>query len=188
MPHTRNRILVPALILIVASAIFWYVSRTMSSVLVFIPALIIAFVISIRIVLKRVLDPKRVLPLYLFLLGIQFLHFTEEYLTGFTVKLPELFGQSPYPMDYWVTFNMVAYSIFILGGIVLFKQIKDLMIIPVFFILAGVLMNAIGHTVLSIYVRGYFPGLYTALIYLLIVPVFFRSTYKGHTRSTAGNV
>ena len=63
---------------------------------------------------------------------------------------------------------MVAYFIFILGGIVIFKRIKELMIIPVFFILLGVLLNAVAHILVSIYIGGYFPGLYTESFMLFL--------------------
>jgi hypothetical protein len=45
------------------------------------------------------------------------------------------------------------------------------MIIPLFFIIVGVLLNAIGHIMASIYVGGYFSGLYTALLYVVIGPI-----------------
>jgi hypothetical protein len=105
------------------------------------------------------------------------IHFAEEYLTGFTTALPALIGAEPYPINYWLTFNMVAYFIFILGGIVLFQKMKGLMIIPIFFILAGVVLNGIGHLLLSLYVGGYFPGLYTALIYLVLGPMLMKKLF-----------
>ncbi len=57
-------------------------------------------------------------------LGIQFIHFTEEYLTNFNVVVPNLLDREEYPMGYWLVFNIVAYFVFIIGGIVLFKKIK----------------------------------------------------------------
>ena len=116
-------------------------------------------------------DPERILPIYLFALGVQFIHFTEEYITGFTVELPKLFGQMEYDIQYWLAFNMMAYVIFIMGGIILFKKIKELMIIPLFFIIVGVLLNSIGHVLISIYLGSYFSGLYSALIYLIVGPI-----------------
>jgi hypothetical protein len=48
------------------------------------------------------------------------------------------------------------------------------MIIPLFFILIGVVLNSMGHILISFYVGGYFPGLYTALIYTIIGPVLIK--------------
>ncbi len=115
-------------------------------------------------------SPDRILPLYLLALSIQMLHFTEEYLTSLVTALPGLFGQDPYPEDYWLVFNMSAYSFFLLGGIVLYKRIKELAIIPLFFILVGVVFNSIAHIGLAFYTNAYFPGLYTALFYVLLAP------------------
>jgi len=48
------------------------------------------------------------------------------------------------------------------------------MIIPLFFILVGVLLNSIGHILISLYVGGYFSGLYTAIIYIIIGPILIK--------------
>jgi len=164
----------PFLIGIAAIAIFLIVSSTLTSVLVFIPGVIVSYLLYLKTFYEKTPNPERILPLYLFALGIQFLHFTEEYLTDFTIEIPRLLGQEAYPTDYWLVFNMVAYFVFILGGIILFKQIKELMIIPLFFILVGVLLNSFGHIMISIYVGGYSSGLYTALIYAVIGPILMK--------------
>ena len=56
----------------------------------------------------------------------------------------------------------------------MFKQIKELMIIPLFFILVGVLLYSLGPILISIYVGEYFSGLYTALIYIIIGPILMK--------------
>ena len=153
------------------TALLYFVSKTISAVLLFIPAVILTYLFYIFTAYKNTPEPNEILPIYLFAVGIQMLHFAEEYIMGFCVAMPELVGQSAYPLGYWVVFNMVAYFIFLLGGIVLFKRIKRLMIIPLFFILTGVVLNGIAHVLISIYLGSYFPGLYTAILYLLIAPM-----------------
>ena len=118
--------------------------------------------------------PENILPLYLLALSIQMLHFTEEYLTGFVVELPKLFNQEPYPEDFWLVFNMAAYSFFIMGAVVLYKKIKELAVIPLFFILVGVVLNPIAHLGLSIYTGAYFPGLYTSILYFFLAYFIIR--------------
>lgn len=162
------------IIAIAAIAAFWIVSSTLTSVLVFIPGVIITFIIYLNTFYKKAPNPDSILPLYLLALGIQFIHFTEEYLTDFNVEIAGIIGQEAYPVDYWLTFNMVAYFFFIIGGIFLFRKIKELMIIPLFFIVVGVVLNAVGHISLSIYVGGYFSGLYSALIYVIIGPILIK--------------
>ena len=177
MTKLNKHILIPLAIAIIAIAIFWIVSLTINSVLVFIPGVILSYILYLKTFYKKTPNPERILPLYLLALGIQFIHFTEEYLTDFTKAVPNLLGTEEYPMEYWIVFNMVAYFVFIMGGIVLFKKIKELMIIPLFFILVGVLLNSIGHILISLYVGGYFSGLYTALIYVIIGPLLIKRVF-----------
>ncbi|MHA2278942.1 MAG: HXXEE domain-containing protein [Candidatus Kariarchaeaceae archaeon] len=170
----NKNVFIPLMIVITLITIFIFISLTLTTVIVFIPGIIITFVFYLKTFYKKTPGPDRILPLYLLLLGIQFIHFTEEYLTDFYIEVPRILGQDAYPLDYWIIFNMVAYFIFIIGGIILFKQIKELTIIPLFFILIGVLLNSIGHIILSIYVGGYFSGLYTALIYAIVGPILIK--------------
>ena len=178
----KRSIIIPLIIGIIAIAVFTVVASTLTVVYLFIPAVIVAYIIYLNTFYKKTPNPEKILPLYLLALGIQFIHFTEEYLTDFTTAVPQLLGQETYSTDYWVTFNMIAYFVFIIGGIILFKRIKELMIIPLFFILVGVILNSVGNILISIYVGGYFPGLYTALIYAMIVPIFIKRILE-ETRS-----
>ena len=174
MIKLNKDIVIPLGIAIIAIAIFWIVSLTLNSVIVFIPGVIVSYIFYLNTFYRKTPSPKRILPLYLLALGIQFIHFTEEYLTDFTIEVPKLLGLEEYPMDYWVVFNMLAYSVFIIGGIILFKRIKEFMIIPLLFILVGVVLNSIGHILIAIYVGGYFSGLYSALIYVIIGPILMK--------------
>ncbi len=174
MIKINRYIIIPLMIVILAIALFIIVSFTLSTVLVFIPGIIITYVVYLNTFYKKTPSPQRILPLYLLLLGIQFIHFTEEYLTDFTIEVPKLLGQEAYPTDYWLVFNMTAYFFFIIGGIILFQQIKELTIIPLFFIVVGVLLNSIGHILIALYVGGYFSGLYSALIYVIVGPILIK--------------
>ncbi len=178
MPKINTTLLVPLVIGIIAIITFILVSLTLPSVLIFIPAVGVSFIIYLSRFYKSFPAPHKTVPFYLLLLSIQFLQFAELYETGFNEKLPALLGQATYPIKYWVTFNMISFFVFILGGIILYKQIKELLIIPIFFILAVVILNSIAHLLLSIYVGGYFPGLITAFIYLMITPIFLYSVFK----------
>ena len=170
----NKNLLIPLIIALVAIIIFYLVSSTLSAVILFIPGVILSYIFYLNTIYRKMPKPERILTLYLFALGIQFIHFTEEYLTDFVTAVPGLIGREPYPLDYWISFNMIAYFIFIIGGIILFKQIKELMIIPLFFILVGVVLNSIGHILLAIYVGGYFSGLYSALIYVILGPMLLK--------------
>ncbi|MGI9545910.1 MAG: hypothetical protein ACR2MM_01635 [Flavobacteriaceae bacterium] len=171
-------IYIPLFISILAIGIFYWVGFIISAVWLFVPATIITFLIYLSTFYKKMPAPNQILPIYLLALSIQMLHFAEEYLTGFVVELPLLFGQDPYPEDYWLVFNMAAYAFFIIGGIVLLKRIKELAFIPLFFILVAAIFNPIAHLGLSIYKAGYFPGLYTAVIYIIIAPFLIKLIFK----------
>jgi len=164
---------IPLLICIIAIAIFLWVSQTLSSVLGFIPGVIVTYLAYVFFE-KRAWDPHRILPLYLIALAVQFIHFTEEYLTDFITVLPKLLNQPPYPEDFWLVFNMIAYAVFVLGAIFLFVRKREFFVIPLFFILMGVVFNGIAHVLLAVFVGGYFPGLFTALAYLIIGPLLLR--------------
>jgi hypothetical protein len=74
----------------------------------------------------------------------------------------------------FVAFNMVAYSLFILAGLGMYKGVRWSMIIVWFFVFAGVIGNAIWHPLMALRVGGYFPGLYTSFAYLIIGPILWQ--------------
>lgn len=168
--YMERTIIIPLIVSLLAIGIFGWVGYIISTVWLFIPGIIIAFFIYLKKAYRKMPSPDKILPLYLLALSIQMLHFTEEYLTSLVTALPALFGQDPYPEDYWLVFNMSAYAFFLLGGIVLFKRIKELAVIPLFFILVGVVFNAVAHVGLAVYTNSYFPGLFTALFYVFLAP------------------
>ena len=155
-------------------AIFVWIGSIISAVYLFVPAAVITFLIYLRFFYQRMPKPRKILPLYLGALSIQMLHFAEEYLTDFVVEFPKLLGQEPYPVDYWLVFNMAAYAFFIIGGVVLHKKIREFAVVPIFFILVGVFLNPIAHLGLTLYKGSYFPGLYTGIIYFFLIPFFIR--------------
>ncbi len=175
----NRTIAIPIFLTVLAIGIFIWAGQNIAAIWLFVPVVVIAFLVYLRSFYITMPPAERTLPLYLLALSIQMLHFAEEYLNDFVVALPALYGAEPYPVDYWLVFNMAAYAFFILGAIVLFRGIKELAVIPIFFVLAGVLLNALGHLALAIYSGGYFPGLYTASIYLLLLPFLMKSFFRG---------
>lgn len=174
----NKRTIITIVIAVSITVFLWWTSHTVPIVLVFIPVLLISLFLYFKKWYKSPPNPKRILPLYLAALAIQMLHFTEEYITNFPIVIPKLFGQNAYPINNWVIFNMVAYSLFILGGIALYKERNEYLIIPLFFIMAGVFFNAFAHVLTSLYVGQYFSGLYTALLYIFIIPMFINIVFE----------
>ncbi len=176
----QKSIYIPLLVASMAIVLLIWSSKWLPIVIVFVPGVVLAFVVYLFTFYKHPPEPGKLLPLYLLALGIQFLHFAEEYVTGFTVELPKLLGQEEYSKEVLVIFNMVAYFVFALGGIALYKKSREWMIIPIFFILVGVVFNSIAHILTTVYVGGYFPGLYTAIVYLFIAPILLKRIFMSN--------
>jgi hypothetical protein len=170
-------LIVPALIAIISIVIFFLVHPAQK--FVFVPAMIIAFVCYLCTSYREMPKAERVLPIYLIALAIQFLHFTEEYLYGFDYRVSELMaGMPPFKLNVFVTFNMVAYCLFILAALGIYKGVKFSMIIVWFFTLGGVIGNAIWHPLFALKVGGYFPGLYSSFAYLIIGPILLKRLWN----------
>jgi len=111
---------------------------------------------------------------YFIALAIQCIHFIEEYVGLIYIRLPALLDMPPIGQDEFVIFNLFAYAVFILGGIALFRNYRVMMVIPIFFILMGVMANGIIHVILALWQSSYFPGLFTALAYLFLGPYLIK--------------
>jgi hypothetical protein len=110
-------------------------------------------------------------PLYFGALAWQFIHFTEEFITGFRVAFPPLFHAPAYSAELFVGINMFSYFAFTLAFILVFaKGLKFLYIPVLFFAVYGAVGNAIAHVLWVAWEHAYFPGFYTALLYWIIGP------------------
>ena len=156
---------------IAMATVFFAFSSGPSLRLTFVPGVALAYALY-RLTCERGLPPpERILPLYLVSLAWQFIHFCEEYLTQFHERFPGLWGAPAYPRDLFVVFNMGAYALFCLGGLILLKRRTALAMIPLFFIAYGVVGNALGHAAFCIAAGGYFPGAWTSLAYWVLGPL-----------------
>jgi len=165
-------LVVPALIAFGAIVIFFLVHPAQR--FSFVPAMVVAFVCYLRTSYREMPNVKRVLPVYLIALAIQFLHFTEEYISGFQSRVSEIMaGMPPFDGNVFVAFNMIAYCLFLLAGLGMYKGIRFPMIIVWFFAIC-VLGNAIWHLLLTLKVGGYFPGLYTSFPGWILGPILLK--------------
>ena len=172
---TADRVLnliVPAVIAITAIVIFFLVHPAQK--FSFVPAMVVAFVCYLRTSYQEMPKAERVLPIYLIALAIQFLHFTEEYVYGFQFRVTEIMaGMPPFNINVFVAFNMIAYCLFLLAGLGMYKGMKFPMIIVWFFAIC-VLGNAMWHLLLTLRVGGYFPGLYTSFAGWIVGPILLK--------------
>jgi hypothetical protein len=174
---TAERILnliIPFLIAVISIVIFFLVHPAQR--FSFVPVMLIALVCYLRTSYREMPKAERVLPLYLLALAIQFLHFTEEYVYGFHVRVAEIMAGMPaFNINMFVAFNMIAYSLFLLAGVGMYKGMKFSMIIVWFF------ANAVWHLLLTLRVGGYFPGLYTSLAGWILGPILLKRLWSTDT-------
>ncbi len=172
-----GNVVAPVAIAIIGIVIFFLVHPVQK--FFFVPAMIVALVCYFLTSYREMPKPERVLPLYMLALSIQFLHFTEEYVYGFHLKVGELMtGMPPFKTNTFVAFNMIAYCLFLLAGLGMYKEMKFPMIVVWFFVIAGVLGNAVLHPLLAVRVGGYFPGLFTSFAYWILGPILFMRLWQ----------
>jgi uncharacterized protein with HXXEE motif len=176
-------LIVPAVIAIISIVIFFLVHPAQK--FSFVPAMVVAFFCYLRTSYREMPKVERVLPVYLVALSIQFLHFTEEYVYGFHQRVAEtMAGMPPFNIDVFVAFNMIAYCLFLLAGLGMYKGMKSPMIIVWFFAIA-LLGNAIWHLLLTLRVGGYFPGLYTSFAYWILGPILLKRLWERESVARA---
>jgi len=94
-------------------------------------------------------------------IALQAAHFVEELSSGLHERLPALFGLSPIPLQFFVSFNVAWLVIWSLSAWGLTAQ-RRAALFPLWFLGIGCVVNGIAHPALSILAWGYFPGLATS--------------------------
>ncbi len=174
--------IIGTIIAVILICLWIYLSSGLSLIATFIPGMAFAWILYSILYFKKIEIPDimKFLPLYLLTLGVQFIHFTEEFIMNFKELFPALYGGSPYTNNLFVSFNMVSYFIFIVSPLlVYYKKLRFMLLPMLFFIVYGALGNAISHTWWSIYLKGYFPGFFTALIYWILAPILINLFLKS---------
>jgi len=174
----KKDLLLPVMVAIAMIAAFSYLSEGYSLIFTFVPAVPIAFWLYYKTCYLSFKPKAGLIPLYLVGLGFQLIHFAEEHQFGFERKFGPLFGGKEYNHNLFVDFNMFAYFLFLLGAVGLYRNIKPLMFIGMFFIVYGMFGNAIGHITYCVMVRGYFPGIVTCFFNFLLTPVIVTRLWK----------
>ena len=113
---------------------------------------------------------------------VQFAHLTEEYLTGFYKEFPPLFGTQWWSERGFVTIIILVFGIlYLLAAIGLLYKNPFANCFLWFVALGPMLVNSIAHPIVSLITRGYFPGLLTAPIQLVVSIVFIRRPISSRT-------
>lgn len=186
----KHDVAVGTVIVIVLCATFSWLSSGASLLVTFLPGAAVAWLTLVHLYRSRqeLPDVATFLPVYVLTLSIQFVHFAEEFVTGFPTDFALLYGGKPYDVDLFIVFNMTAYCVFAAAAVLAFTKRLGLLLVPVlFFLMYGAIGNAIAHTCWSIMVGGYFPGLVTAQLYWVAGPWALHTlTGRRHPRLVVG--
>jgi hypothetical protein len=131
---------------------------------------------------KRLSNPN-IMAIYLIAVGVQSLHFLEEYLSGFQTEFPQLFGYT-WSDHQFVIFNLLWLGTLIFNGIGVYYGIRLSYLLVYFFVIVGGIANGVAHPLLSLMKGGYFPGLFTSPIVLLVGVVLFLKLSKNQQCSS----
>jgi hypothetical protein len=179
---SKTDLIMGTLIALVMATAFTLLSSGLSLVVSFVPGIAVTWLTYVWLYIDKRQLPSGTafLPVFFVALAVQFIHFAEEFTTGFRTSFPLLYGGTPYSADLFVTFNMVSYFIFTLACILVFtKGFRFLLVPAMFFIIYGAIGNAIAHSWWSLYLGAYFPGLVTAQIYWLVGPFLLYKLVGG---------
>jgi hypothetical protein len=115
----------------------------------------------------------------LYLIGIAFqcLHFTEEYVTHFYVRVPEFLGFVPWSGEFFVIFNLTWIALWLLAAVGIKNDVRAAFF-PVWFFAIGMVGNAIWHPLLCLATGGYFPGLFTSPLAGIIGAILLLRLWK----------
>jgi hypothetical protein len=129
-------------------------------------------------------DSFEFLALYLISLSLQFLHFCEEFATGFHDKFPALYGGLPYSSRLFVGINMLSYALFTVAAVAVYiKGVRAVLLPVLFFVVYGVLGNAVAHPFWALRQGAYFPGFFTALPYLVLGPLLVNKLLRNRKQT-----
>jgi hypothetical protein len=127
----------------------------------------------------------RLIGLYLLGIACQCLHFTEEFVTGFYVRVPPFLGFVPWSPEFFVTFNLIWIALWLVAAVGIMKRIRAAFF-PVWFFAIGMVGNAIWHPLLCLATRGYFPGLLTSPFAGVIGVILLSRLWKLTRAATDG--
>lgn len=96
-------------------------------------------------------------------IAAQFLRFSEEYIMGFQIRLPELLGLPAWPSGLFVDVNLGILSL-CLFSVPLVRRDLRIALFPAWLVALTATAGIFVHPILSLVHGGYFPGLWSAPI------------------------
>lgn len=187
---TRRDVAASVLVGAVLAGTFWWLSPGWSLRVTFVPTVVVTVALVIWWARTEVEVPgvTRLLPAYCAALALQLLHFAEEYATGFAERFPLRYGGDPIDPTVFVAFNMTAYAVFLLArlGLTTGRGPRALIVPSLFYVVYGAIGNGFAHVAWAVEAGGYFPGLVTGTLYLVVGPALLKRYWTGTSWAAVG--
>jgi hypothetical protein len=128
-------------------------------------AMLLCYAVWVR---RREWPPvESVLGVYALAVVVMGAHLGEEYLGGFYLAFPPVFGDGPWSSQRFLIFNLVWLAIFVTAGVGLARGRRVAYLVALFLAIGGGIGNGLGHLALVAREGGYFPGAYTGVLALI---------------------
>jgi hypothetical protein len=171
-------VIIPGIFVAAFMTVYTVKSQGLTTIVSLVLPMGVSFLLYLLTSYRRMPDPSGVLPLYLLAVGIQLLHFMEEFLAKFYVRKPvEIYGANPFTVEEFVVSQMSMFFLLIIGAIGIYKRWKIPMVMVWFLVIFFLLVNAIQHPIFALTVGGYFPGLYTSVAGWILGPILFKKLW-----------
>lgn len=175
--------IIPAIFVVAFMTVYGVKSQGLSTIVSFAAPMGLSYLCYLLTSYRWMPDPSDILPIYLLGVGIQLLHFMEEFITGFHGRNPvEIYGASPFTPEEFVISQMSVFFLLVIGAIGIYKGWKIPMVMVWFLVIFFLLINAIQHPIFALMVGGYFPGLYTSVAGWVLGPILFKRLWRVRTR------
>ena len=177
------------LVLAIATIAGWLLYLPVQGVIILGSALILGFIGWRLTTYNNPVESRNVINLYLLAVALQTVHLGEEVLTGFAPRFSEELVHDPgtwTETEFLATFVSAFVPLWILAAIALSSKIPIVNALgnyfAWFYALGAGLTNAIAHFVFPVVVGGYFPGLYTAPLHLIMSVILIAALIRENNR------
>ena len=180
---TADRVIPPVILPVtIISLIFvGLIQLPIQGVVILGGAAIAAYIAWLLTTYKNPVQSRRVIHIYLLAVALQTIHLGEEYLGGFGPRITDLFNSDIFwsQSKFLVPFVFVGVPLWILAALAMSYKIPIVNALgnymAWFYALGAGLINAIAHFIFPILSGGYFPGLYTAPLHLIMSLILIRA-------------
>jgi hypothetical protein len=110
-------------------------------------------------------------------LAFQAVHVGEEFLAGFYTRFPDMLGQARWSPTFFVSLNLIAIAMWIVAIPALAARWRAALL-PLWLLGVAGVLNGVGHVLLAIVAKGYFPGLVTGPLVAVAAAILLRRLFS----------